>query len=64
MKFEFNWLRGFREKICLNTLIGLQYERPWLKGQIWPLEPIYSNSIIRFNIANENNVFGFNCFKK
>ena len=33
MKFEFNWAKGFVRKLCLNILMGLQYERPELKGQ-------------------------------
>ena len=34
MKFEFNLANGLREKIVLfNILMGLQYERPKLKGQ-------------------------------
>ena len=32
MKFEFNWTDGLREN-CFNILMGLQYERPKLKGQ-------------------------------
>ena len=29
MKFEFNW----SSENCLNILMALQIERPWLKGQ-------------------------------
>ena len=32
MKYEFNWPKVF-EKTMFNTLKGLQYERPLLKGQ-------------------------------
>ena len=32
MKFEFNWPNVFREKPCFIVLMGLQYERPWLKS--------------------------------
>ena len=42
-----------------NILMELQYKRPWLKGQPWPLELIYSHCQIR-----ENNDFGFNSFRK
>ena len=31
MKFEFNWPCGLCEN-CFNMLMGLQYERLWLKG--------------------------------
>ena len=31
MKFEFNWPSGGKQ--CFNTLMGLNYERTWLKGQ-------------------------------
>ena len=45
-KIEFN-LR----KLCLNILMGLQYERPLLKGQrsTLPLKLIYSHCLIRFS---------------
>ena len=33
MKFEFNLANGFVRKLCFNTLMGLQYERPMMKGQ-------------------------------
>ena len=33
MKIEFNWANGYREKLCFNILMGLQYNRPKLKGQ-------------------------------
>ena len=33
MKFGFNWPSDFLEKLYFNMLMGLQYERPWLKGQ-------------------------------
>ena len=34
MKFEFNCANGLREpKTMFNILMGLQYERPKLKGQ-------------------------------
>ena len=33
MKFEFNWANWFVRKLCFNILMGLQYERPKLKGQ-------------------------------
>ena len=42
-------------------LVGLQYERLWLKG---PLKLIYSNCLIRLNISSENNDFGFNRIQK
>ena len=29
MKFDFHWPSGSEK----NMLMGLQYERPWLKGQ-------------------------------
>ena len=32
MKFEFDWANGVR-KLCFDILMGLQYERPKLKGQ-------------------------------
>ena len=32
MKFGFNWQSGFWEN-CFDILMGIQYERPWLKGQ-------------------------------
>ena len=32
MKFEFMWPNVFLEN-CLNILMGLQYEGPWLKDQ-------------------------------
>ena len=31
-----------------------------IKGQPWSLKFIYSHGLIRFNISNENNDFGFN----
>ena len=34
-----------------------------IKGQTCPLELIYSHCLIRFNISNENYVFGFNSIK-
>ena len=33
MKFEFNLSNGLFRKLCFNILMGLQYERPKLKGQ-------------------------------
>ena len=42
-------------KLCFNMLIGLQNERPKLKGQPGPLELIYSHCLIRLNISSENN---------
>ena len=62
-KFVFNWPNGFWEN-CFNKLMGLQYVRPWLKGQAWPLELIYSHCHIWLNISSENNDFGFNSFQK
>ena len=41
-----------------------QYERPWLKGQSWPLELIYSHCLIRFNISSKNKDLGFNSIQK
>ena len=32
MKFDFKWPRIVGEH-CFNMLMGLQYKRPWLKGQ-------------------------------
>ena len=34
MYFEFNWANGFVRIPCFNILMGLQYERPKLKGQM------------------------------
>ena len=50
-----------------NILMRLQYERPWLKGQMSTLtfeKLIYSNCLIRFNISSKNNGFGFNTIQK
>ena len=63
---EFNWLNGFWEN-CFNILMGLQYERPWLKGQRSSLTfGTYKLAIchISLNISSENNNFGFNSFQK
>ena len=30
--------KWFLRKLCFNTLMGLHYERTWLKGQPRPLE--------------------------
>ena len=56
MKFEFNWTDGFVRKLCFNILMGLQYERPKLKGQRSTLtfRLIYSHCLIRLNISSEN----------
>ena len=32
MKYKFNWPCGFCENYVLIWLMGLQYERLWLKG--------------------------------
>ena len=45
----------FVRKLCCNILMGLQYERPKLKDQPWPLELIYRHCFIRLNISSENN---------
>ena len=58
-----NWVhldRWFVRKLCFNILMGLQYERPKLKGQPWPLEltvnPLYNdtlyNSKILYNVIS------------
>ena len=47
-----------------NKFAGLQYERPWLKGQPSPLELIYSHYLLRLNIPSDYNDFGFNSFQK
>ena len=31
MKLGFKWPSGFCKKLCLNMLMGLQYERSWLE---------------------------------
>ena len=33
MKFDFPLASWFLRKLCLNMLMGLQYEQPWLKNQ-------------------------------
>ena len=65
IKFEFNWFCGFWEN-CFSILIGLQYKRPWLKGQRSTLtwELIYNHCLNRFNISSENKDFGFNGIQK
>ena len=45
-------------------LMGLQYERPWLKDQPLPLELIYSHCLNRFNVSIENNEFDFYSIQK
>ena len=52
VKFEFNlW---FLRKVRLDIFIGLQYERPWLKGQRTILTfATYLKSIIQLNISIE-----------
>ena len=50
--------------VSFNILVGLQYERPWLKGQPSPLELVYSHCLIRLHISSDYNDFGFNSFKK
>ena len=63
MKFEFNWPSSFRKKLCFKRLMGLQYERPWLKDQ--PQKPMYSQFLIRLNISSKHNDIGFqSVFKK
>ena len=54
----------FLRKLCSNILKGLQYKRPWLKGQPWHLEHIYSLCHIRLNVSREKNDSGFNRFQK
>ena len=48
----------------MNILLGLQYERHWLKGHYWHLKFSYTHWLISFNISSENNCFGFNNIKK
>ena len=53
-------------KLCFNILMGLQYERPKLKGQRSTLtfELIYSHFLIKLNISSENNDYSFHSFPK
>ena len=48
----------------LYILVGLQYERPWLKGQPSPLELIHRHCRNRLNISSAYNDFGYDSFKK
>ena len=45
----------FVRKQCFDIVMGIQYERPWLKGQIstWPLKLIYNHCLIRFYISKK-----------
>ena len=52
MKLEFIW-----GNVCFNILIGIQYERPKLKGQMSTLTfgTYLGYCLIRLNISSENN---------
>ena len=54
MKFDFNWPSGFVRKLCFDMLMGRQYERPWLKGQIYQVRIITGfNSIKKVNFSKK-----------
>ena len=44
--------------------MGLNYERPWLKGQPGPLKLIYCHCLIMLYISSDYNDTGFNSFQK
>ena len=55
----FQLAKWFLRKLCFNMLMGLGYERPWLKGQRSTL-----TFDTRLNLSSDNNDFGFHSSQK